>query len=366
LSRRLAIAALIALGMLAAGAPPAFAISHAPAPFFGVIADGPLSTVHQHPRLLRPELDRMAMTGVGTVRAPFWWSALQPERTGATRWGPVDRLVAEAARRRISVLPVILGSPPWAAVNPYAKISRPADLGAFEDFLRALAARYGSRGTIWDRLRKQGVRPRPIRRWQIWNEPQFEGNWGGPDWQASYVQALAAARRGLKKADRRAQVVLAGLTNMGWRDLAGLYRVGARPYFELAAVQTFTAQPENVLTAARLTRRAMAAHGDGAKPLLLTEVAWAGTRPRPGLGLPTIQVGPAAQARNLETLFALAEAARHDLRLEGVVWATWLSRYAAARTVFDYTGLRRYDRRSGRTTSMPALRAFRRVARGGD
>jgi hypothetical protein len=369
-SRRLALLALIALGALAASAPPAFAIAHAPPSFFGVIADGPLSTVRERPRLLDRELDRMAVAGVGTVRAPFWWSALQPVRPGTgpvpTRWRPVDRLVAEAARRRIAVLPVILGSPPWAAAHPFAKISRPSDLGAFGDFLQTLAARYGSRGSLWERLRKKGIRPRPIRRWQIWNEPQFEGYWGGPDWQASYIQALAAARRGLKKADPRAQVVLAGLTNMGWRDLAGLYRAGVRPHFDLAAVQTFTARPESVLTAARLTRRVMTRNGDGAKPLLLTEVAWAATRGRPGLRLPTIQVSPTAQARNLEALFALAEANRHALGLDGVVWATWLSSYAATRTVFDYTGLRRYDRRSGRATSMPALGAFRRVARAGD
>jgi polysaccharide biosynthesis protein PslG len=354
---------LLALAVGGWAPPAAMGISHASPSFFGVLAGGPLSTIHQRPALLKRELDRMGEAGAGSVRVSVWWNAMQRHRKDPVNWRPLDRIVAGAADRGIAVLPVILSAPCWAAVKPcLGRNFRPRDMKAFGHFLRQLVLRYGPRGALWRRHR----RALPIRRWQIWNEPQFPGFWRGPNWPLTYTRALAVAGRSLKKADPGARVVLAGLSNFSWRELTLLYRAGARPYFDIVAMQTFTGKPLNLLAVANRIRKVMAAHGDGAKPLLLTEVSWAAVPRRSGLALPTIQVDRTTQARNLETLYALAEAARYALRIQGVFWSTWLSEYRSRVAVFDYSGLRRYDRRGDRVTSMPALAAFRRVARAGD
>jgi hypothetical protein len=356
-------AACAALLALAVGfAPQALAISHAPPSFYGVLAEGPLGTVHQRPAVVGAELDHMRRAGAGSVRVTVWWNAMQRHRRDRIHWRPLDRVVAGAATRHMAVLPVIQSAPCWAAVRPCKLNARPRDMRAFGRFLRQLVARYGPDGRLWDK--HPGATP--VRRWQIWNEPQFRGYWRGPDWPVTYTRALAVARANLRRVDPRAQVVLAGLSNFSWRDLSLLYRAGVRPYFDVAAVQTFTGRPENVMTAVKLVRRTMRLNGDGAKPLMLTEVAWAATGRHRTPRLPTIQVGPAAQARNLEALYALAEAARDALHIDAVFWASWVTPYGPSNRVFDYTGLRRYDGSSRRITSMPALRAFRRVARAGD
>jgi polysaccharide biosynthesis protein PslG len=355
---------LVGAALLAAAAglaPPALAISHAPPSFYGAVAEGPLGTVHQRPAVLRAELDRIARAGGGSVRVSVWWSAMQRHRRDPVDWRSVDRVVVGAATRHLTVLPVIQSSPCWAAVRPCEVNARPRDMRAFGRFLRQLASRYGPGGTAW----KGHPGAVPVRRWQIWNEPQFRGFWSGPDWPATYTRALATARASLRRVDPRAQVVMAGLSNFSWRDLAQLYRAGARPYFDVAAVQTFTSRPTNVLAAVKLVRRVMASNGDAAKPLMMTEVAWAAPGRRAGLGLRAIQVDSRTQARNLEAVYALAEAARDALHIDAVFWASWITGYRRPDRVFDYTGLRRYDSRTGRATSMPALRAFRRVARAG-
>jgi polysaccharide biosynthesis protein PslG len=355
-------AALLALAAGLLLAPQAFAISHAPPSFFGVLSEGPLGTVHQRPGLLGPEFERMQGAGVGSVRVSVWWNVMQRHRRDRVTWRPLDRVVAGAAKRGMTVLPVIQSAPCWAAVRPCKLNARPRDMRAFGRFLRRLVGRYGPGGTLW-RGRSD---VEPVRRWQIWNEPHFRGYWQGRNWPVTYTRALAVARANLRKVDPHAQVVLAGLSNFSWRELAQLYRAGARPYFDVAAVQTFTGQTSNVMTAVKLVRRTMDANHDRNKPLMMTEVAWAATGRRTLPRFSAIQVGRAAQARNLEAVFALAEASRDALRIDGVFWASWLSEYRSRDWVFDYSGLRRYDRHTGRITSVPALGAFRRVARAGE
>src|SRR4029450_13692727 len=151
-------------------------ISHAPPSFFGVLAGGPLGTVHQRPALLSAELDRMPRAGAGTVRVSVWWTAMQPHRRDRVHWRPLDRVVAGTAARGMGVLPAIASAPCWAAVRPCKINSRPRALPPFGRFMRPLAARSGPGGTLW----RGRPRAKPVRRWQIWNEPHFRSNWRGP------------------------------------------------------------------------------------------------------------------------------------------------------------------------------------------
>ena len=87
--------------------------------------------------------------------------------------------MSSAAKHRVEVLPVILYTPYWARVNKRNAYSPPKNSADFTLLLRKLIARYGSKGSFWT---KNPELPRkPIRYWQIWNEPNntIERYWDG-------------------------------------------------------------------------------------------------------------------------------------------------------------------------------------------
>ena len=73
----------------------------------------------------------------------------------------------------------------------------------------------------------------------------------------------------------------------------------------------------------------------------------------------------AGQVSKLRTTMKLLRQRRQELKLERVVWYTWMSGYRHSRDVFDYSGLRHYGR-GGVLTSKPVLSIWRQgvLARG--
>ena len=175
------------------------------------------------------------------------------------------------------------------------------------------------------------------------------------------MRLLRVARKAVKAADPSAQVVLAGLTNRSWLDLRRVYRAGGGRLFDLAAVHPFSNRVSNVLKIVRLVRAQMRRYGDRSNSLLLSEVSWSSGRGHStfNYGWEMTEAGQAARVS--EALAALAARRRAD-HLAAVYWYTWLSPTIGGRDSFDYAGLRRLDA-AGRPVSMPALAAFRLVAR---
>ena len=72
----------------------------------------------------------------------------------------------------------------------------------YREKVRAAVERYGPGGSLWKE--HQGVRPLPIRYWQIWNEPNIEflnpGQSGLLRTQV-YAKLLKAASEEIRKAD---------------------------------------------------------------------------------------------------------------------------------------------------------------------
>src|SRR5690349_9444882 len=58
---------------------------------------------------------QMLRGGVGTVRFVLDWRRAQPTADGDFRWGQSDRYIHRAAESRITVLPVLFGTPGWLA-----------------------------------------------------------------------------------------------------------------------------------------------------------------------------------------------------------------------------------------------------------
>ena len=348
-----------------------------PAHFLGTVADGPLfdedALSNAHTSLGR-ELDRMVAAGVESVRLSFYWAPMQPYRSweevpaaeverfrdGAgvpTDFGATDRIVRLAAARGLSLLPVVLRAPDWAARFPGEFASPPADARSYAAFVRALAERYGERGSFWrqrPRLRRQ-----PLTEWQLWNEPTMQSFWLVQPFAREYVALLRATRRALRQADPRARIVLAGLVYESWDALEQIYRAGGRRWFDAVALHPFTRRPDDVLRILERNRTVMARHADAHKPLYLTELSWPSSRGQIPVryGYETDEHG---QARRLTTGLRLLAAHRRRLGIRRVYWYTWLTRETSPSYPFDYAGLRRLH--ATRVRSKPALRAYGRTA----
>ncbi len=348
-------ALLLALLVVGTSAAPASARRTVPHGFFGVMADGATFTRGLEQR---PQLRAMHRAGAETVRVAFDWASTEPQ-PGRLDFAALDEFVAAATAAHLEVLPVVLHAPPWAARTPGQYASPPADPLTYARFVRALVQRYGSNGTFW--AGREVVRP--IRAWQVWNEPNIPMFWNVQPWTGTYVPLLRAAAQAIRATDAQAEVVVAGMANSvlgpSWVGVEELYEAGGRPWFDVAAVHPYTAEVRNVLRGLRYTRAVMRRHGDRRKQLMVTEIVWSSGkgRTRPPYPWDRSRRGQARAARDVLRL--LAEH-RKALRLTQVDWYNWAGTDPASGVWTDFTGLNRYV--DGRLVAKPALRAYRAVA----
>ena len=128
-----------------------------------------------------------------------------------------DAIVADAARRRLTVLPTILYAPDWDGVSNPGGVEYPRTPGPYAAYAAALVGRYGPHGSFW--ASHPSIPKIPIDEWQIWNEPDLYYYWRQP-FEAGYTALLRAAHASIKRADPTAKVVLGSLTNRAWVVLA--------------------------------------------------------------------------------------------------------------------------------------------------
>ena len=372
--RPLAIATAVLVCALVAAAPAG--ARSVPPRFFGVMANGPLEAPGVD---LVAEDAVMRSAGVETIRMPMQWSRLQPYRLvsdipAADRarftvargvpmdFGALDLRVGAAARNGLDVLGLVLETPAWAATARGNVFSPPRDPVDYVRGLLALIDRYGPHGSFW--TANPELPERPVRHWQIWNEPSLpryfavKGGFAKP-----YVRLLAAAYRAVKAADPGATVVSAGLPNFSWRDLESLYRAGlrARGHLDAVAVHPFTGRPADSVRILRRVRAVMDRHGDRRTPIWVTEVSWPSGRGKAvsNQRWVTTQAGEATKVREVYAAYA---AAWRSLRLERAYWYAWATVDRDSPNAFDYAGLRTYTR-GGRFVDKPAVAAYRSVTR---
>jgi hypothetical protein len=339
--------------------------------FVGTVADGPLF----EPWVDLPgEVNAMVGTGVEAVRVVVDWRTAQPYASFAevpedkrqqyrdeggvpTDYSLIDSIVGLSARHDMRVLPVVLIAPPWAARQPGAFNSPPSDPAPYARFVAALARRYGPNGSFW--AEHPELEPLPARDWQVWNEPSLRDFWSDDPWVKDYVALMRATRTQLRAVDPRARLILAGLPNRSWTDLARIYRARGGRYFDAVALHPFTAQVDGVFTILEKGRKVMARYGDARKPLLVTELSWpsAKGKTKPSFGIETTERG---QAQRLAKAIPELAARRRSLRLESVYWYTWLTEDRRDDYPFDYAGASRI--RDGKVVRKPAFRALRQTA----
>ena len=346
-----------------------------PKSFVGMMADGPLFVPGVK---LGPQIAKMAATGVGSIRVAFVWSQAQPYAHWSdvpqghrkhfvkgphgvpTTFFETDRVVALAAKDDLSVLPVVTLAPSWDGSKKGNHV-QPAHDAGYARYLTALVNRYGPHGSFWTDNPK--LPRRPITSWQIWNEPELTDNWNTFPFAKSYVKLLKAGSQAVRQADHSAKVVLASLTNFGWKDLASIYKIkGSRGLFDEVAANPYTKDPSGVITILGYFRNVMDKHGDSHKPLLATEIGWPSGlhQTNQNFGFNTTEKG---QANKTAQILPLLAQNRRRLGLAGFYYYTWISTDPKSNgTPFDYAGLFRFNTKTDRIKAKPAYAAFRQAA----
>jgi hypothetical protein len=321
----------------------------------------------------------MARSGVETVRVPVGWYLAQPYRTAAdvpqakrgqyvpgpggvpTSFAKTDAAVRTTAQAGLQMLPVIFRTPRWASSKPNDHFFygyMPANPETFANYMRALIARYGPKGSFW--TENPALPKVPIRQWQIYNEPTRTGNLENQPAQKYYPPVLKAAYKAIHAADRRAKVVAAGLHNVSWKTLAKLYRAGFKRYADAIALHPYTSSVARILEIVRLNRQVMRRNHDR-KPIYVTELTWSAARGKISkdkyFGPETTQGG---QARLLTKSYKALVRNRHKLGIGRVYWYTWASPETGNST-FLYAGLLKQN--GSVFTAKPALSAYTRAAR---
>jgi hypothetical protein len=340
---RAAIVTALAVAALAGVAPTPAAAARPDRAFFGMQA----WTVPN-----ARDFATMNRGGVGTFRAVLDAAQLGASPSEA-HWAPYDAMVAAAARARIEVLPMLMGTP-----GTRVRLQRPRTRArriAWGSFVTAVAQRYGRDGTFW--AAHPELDPMPFKAYQVWNEPNLPAYWRPAPDAAGYMRLVRLTRARLRAVDPKATIVLAGLpdSRLGIRMLDYLRAIyaqpGARTLFDVVAVHPYARDPRDVIGLVKGVRAHMDRRGDHRTPIWVTELGWGTGGPRSPYS--TTKAGQAAKiAQTFRTLIAI----RNRLRLERVVVSVLQDRaFVAAEKPWwaPRTGL--FDR-TGRPK--PAWRAF--------
>ena len=359
-TRLLILLALIGAGLTVPPAAADAAERRIPPRFFGVMWDNKVSEASD--AVQQRQWASMAVNGVESSRAVFSWGQAQPEGPGTTNYQFTDAIVRNAVSHGIDVLPVVTFTPYWARADRDRSSSAPADPNAYADYLELLIARYGPKGQFW---KENPALPfRPIRHWQIWNEPHLHWQWTPQkDWEEKYGKLLRVAYSAAKQADPGAKVVLAGLANDSFRLLERMYKRGRiKGYFDIAAIHYYETNSYEFVLISQLVRKTLARRGGRRIPIWWTEAGASASRGRIREDTARhFQTTDRGMARHLTRTYKYLVRNRRKLRIQRVYWYTWASTYRRSGGAFDYSGLSVFN--GQRTRAKPALSAYRTLAR---
>ncbi len=349
--------------LAAAACAPAAAV--AADPFYGIYTE----TSHQPASAAEGELTRQAATGAGMVREPLDWAAIE-RSPGKYDWSRFDAVVRAATARGVTVLPIIWNPPAFRSSKPAGSTksgmwppTKPQDMAVFA---RKAVYRYGPRGKLWcprigpiglPLLCKAGYRP--IRVWQVWNEPDYPSFWPGGVSAEAYASLLRPTARAIRRADRGAEIVLGGLSiraTVAGAYLDKLYATGVMREVDTLAIHPYGRSVGAMLDRVGELRQIADKHGDSAKPLRVTEYGWA-TGGKPSFDQ---VVTEPCQAALMNTATRALAARRTAWKVKGIIAFNWTDRPTTTTIWPFFTGLLRVD-----GSPKPALDTFALAIRGG-
>ncbi len=196
----------------------------------------------------------MKEAGIGMVRTDFDWAGVQPS-PDVWSFDHLDDVVALAEQEGVEILAILDYDVPWAS---------PAHrhLDAWLEYVRRVVGRYRAR----------------IRYWEVWNEPNLPSFWRDRPNAYHYTKLLMPTYQAIKQLAPDSVVALGGLSGIPLDFIDKLYDAGARDYFDAMNVHPYRwphppERPDLGADIARL-RRVMGRHGDGDKPIWITEIGW--------------------------------------------------------------------------------------------
>ena len=360
-----------AVALLLAASAPAAAARRVPRGFFGVDTSGNIEVAPAS--VQRHMWDKLALGGAESARILFNWSLAEPE-PGVFDWSRNDSIVGYATQHGMKVLPTVEYAPTWARKYPDQASSPPTSPTPYTDFLRAAIKRYGPHGLFW--TLHPTLPYRPLREWQIWNEPEIAYQWyrkpftrkWHPSDARGYVDLLRAAHKTVHATDPGAKVVLAALSIDSWRSLDKLYRWGKMgKIFDVGALQAFAGDPDFIPTLLRRFRDVLRHHGRHRVPLYATEMTWPAAKGKahPGYttgymsGFLTTQHGAAERLSKAYSMLTKRKL-REAVDLKRVYWFIGSSSYRT-RNEFEYSGLLKLS--GDKLSPVPAYFAYRKAAR---
>jgi polysaccharide biosynthesis protein PslG len=143
---------------------------------------------------IRRHLKIARSAGVHYLRCGFSWNGIEPER-GDYRFDFWDKLVEEASRANIELVPYVAYTPEWAARSKEEFWKQPPSVPAdYATLMRKLAERYRGR----------------IRHWELWNEPDNKEYWNGsPD---DFATTIILAAQAVREVAPETVLVLGGMS----------------------------------------------------------------------------------------------------------------------------------------------------------
>jgi polysaccharide biosynthesis protein PslG len=280
------------------------------------------------------DLARMGQARVGNLRMPFGWEELEPS-PGVYNFSNFDRVVAGAAAQGIQVRPFIFGTPPWARdctgipafyCDRVTPMRSAVGRQRWPLALKALASRYGTRGSFWTDHNDAYSPPYdPITVWQLWNEPNSATYMRPKPTPKAYFALLSSGSRAIRDVDSNAKILLAGLFGTPpngmtmWRFLDRLYRFKhVKSLFDAVALHPYSPNIRGIAYQLRNAARVLRAHRARRTTVYLTELGWGS-----GTGSSNLYKGLRGQAQTLMAAFKFALKNRKRYHIGGVDWFSW-------------------------------------------
>lgn len=217
------------------------------------------------------EIDRITRAGFTTVRFDIGWRWIEPQTKGRyddSVLQQLDWVLAQLDARGITPIITVIETPAWARPAGTDIFTPPTNRQDYADMMRMLAARYAGRASMT---------------WEIWNEPNLVEFWAtGPN-AADYADLLRRAYAAVKAVAPRATVLGGSIAFNDRPFLEGMYAAGAGGSFDGLSIHPYTGgrAPTDESNAwfglrSQITgmHATLAAYGDGAKLLYITEFGW--------------------------------------------------------------------------------------------
>ena len=310
------LAALVACLCLAG---PAAAQRPAPVGFIGMAPQTALTD---------QDMDRMDQARIRSIRLPLPWFeiAKRPPGVAKRNWSGFDHSVALAAEYGMTVLPFAWGTPPWIARNPRREPMFSARARtSWARFLRAAALRYGPGGAFWA---DHPQLPRlPIRRWQMWNEPNIISFSLNPS-PRRWAGLMKLSAQAIHSVNPSAQILSSGFFGRPLQSpniqpalflSEALQGTGLRHFIDGIAVHPYVPRARGVPATIRPLRRVLRDFGIARMPLWITEMGWGSDAFESQW-----ERGWRGQARELHVAMRILTRNRFRWRIPRAYWYSWI------------------------------------------